>query len=53
MVNNFFKSCFQYILMRLNPCKFIQQLLAIKLKKNQKKKNNNNNKKEEKAGQLK
>ena len=24
--------------MRLNPCKFIQQLLAIKLKKNQKKK---------------
>ena len=47
MVNNFFKSCFQYILMRLNPYRFIQQLLAIKLQKKKKKI------KEEKAGQLK
>ena len=50
MVNNFFKSCFQYILMRLNPYKFIQQLLAIKLQKKKKKKKKI---KEEKAGQLK
>ena len=49
MVNNFFKSCFQYILMRLNPYKFIQQLLAIKLQKKKKE----GKIKEEKAGQLK
>ena len=48
MVNNFFESCFQYILMRLNPYKFIQQLLAIKLQKKKEGKI-----KEEKAGQLK